>query len=308
MLVPGSEFEEPGEELQLGMDSMALYPAFIDELRQSSGAAIDFAMVGTLEIGADEADLERLQQRADKQRAFGVPSTLLDAAELGARFGGFSRALGGAIFYPEEGQVDPRTVTAALRAAFQNLPVTLLENARVAAVRVVGDGVQAVCANGDRVSARRAILAAGAWATQIELPFSLPRAYPIKGHLLGYRGPAPGSLPHVLRFHETYLVQRQSGYTIAGTSVEDVGFDRSINAGTVANIEGRAHGLAGGLLPPASTDQWVGFRPASESPLPLVGRHEDSPLYLAYGHFRNGILWAPLTAERLAAALTSARS
>ena len=308
MLVPGSEFEEPGEELQLGMDSMALYPAFVDELREASGAAIDFAMVGTLEIGGDEADLDRLRQRADKQRAFGVPSTVLSAGELGARFAGFSQALGGAIFYPEEGQVDPRTVTAALRQAFRALPVTLLENQAITAVRIAGDGVEAVCANGDRIAAWRAILAAGAWATQIELPFSLPRAYPIKGHLLGYRGPAPGSLPHVLRYHETYIVQRQSGYTIAGTSVEDVGFDRGIDAGTVADIEGRAHGLVGGLLPATSTDQWVGFRPAAESPLPLVGRHEDSPLYLAYGHFRNGILWAPLTAERLAGALTSANS
>ncbi len=308
MLVPGSEFEEPGEELQLGMDSMALYPAFIEELRQASGGAIDFAMVGTLEIGADEADLERLKVRAAKQRAFGVPSMVLDATELRSRFSGFSRALAGAVYYPEEGQVDPRTVTAALRQAFRNLPVTVLEGNAIREVRIAGDSVEALSANGDRLTARRAILAAGAWTTQIQLPFSLPRAYPIKGHLLGYRGPAPGSMPHVLRFHETYLVQRQSGYTIAGTSVEDVGFDRSLDPRIIADIEKRAHGLAGGLLPESSTGQWVGFRPAVESPLPLVGRHEDSPLYLAYGHFRNGILWAPLTAERLAAALTSTNS
>lgn len=299
MLVPGSEFEEPGEELRLGMESLALYRPFVEELAQASGLPVDFSMPGTLEIGADEADLARLSRRADKQRAFGVPSSILPASELPQRFSGFSRPLGGAVFYPEEGQVDPRSVIAALRAAYRGLPVQLREHQAVVELQFSGHGVVAFCANGDRLSARYAVLAAGAWATQVKLPVSLPRAYPIKGHLLGYQA-APGSLGYVLRFHETYIVQRLSGYTIAGTSVEDVGFNRTVDAGIVKNIASRAHDLAGGLLPGEPRDAWVGFRPAAESPLPLIGRHEDTPLYLAYGHFRNGILWAPLTAKRLA--------
>jgi glycine oxidase len=303
MLVPGSEFDEPGEELALGEESLALYAPFLEELRQATGVAIDFSLTGTLEIAADATDLERLTVRAARQRAFGVPSTVVDPADLPGRFSGFSRPLHGAIFYPQEGQVDPRTVIDALRVALPQSGAEVREHAAIRSLQLGTHAAVAHTASGDTIEAGRVLLAAGAWATAIDgLPAALPRAYPVKGHLIGYPL-AAGSLPHVMRFHETYLVQRTGGYTIAGTSVEHVGFDRTVRPEEVASIARRAHDLAGGLIPTTPRDAWVGFRPAAESPLPLIGRHQDTPLWLAYGHFRNGILWAPLTAERIAAAM-----
>lgn len=296
MLVPGSEYSEPCPALTFALHSLSLYPGFVAELEEESGLAIDFSQCGSLELAGSEEELEQLAGRRKAQ--------LLDRREVRERVPGIADAVAGALLDPLEGQVDPRTVVAALAVAGRRRGLEIREQTAITALRWGGGCVVARTAAGGEIVALRAVIAAGAWSSGLDAGVALPRCYPVRGHLLGYRL-EPGSLAHVLRFHHTYVVQRLSGYTIAGTSEELVGFDRAIHAGTVAAIAGRAHLLVPGLLPPAAADAWTGFRPGSDSSLPYLGRVEDSPVWLAYGHYRNGILLAPATAERIAAELTS---
>jgi glycine oxidase len=156
-------------------------------------------------------------------------------------------------------------------------------------------------------TAASAVLAAGAWSGAIPCTGALrrlPGSFPVRGHLIGYRL-EPGSCPSILRQGHTYILQRRSGFTIAGTSMETVGFDRTIDPETVRDIARRAEALLPALRQAASPEAWIGFRPRADAHQPQIGRFANSSLWLAYGHFRNGILLAPATAERVAEEITS---
>ncbi len=148
------------------------------------------------------------------------------------------------------------------------------------------------------------MLAAGAWSGQVPVlgddgPLAIPATFPVRGHLLGY-ALQPGSLSPILRQGHTYVVQRSSGFTIAGTSTEQVGFNRELDPRIVDDIRARACELIPELRSALEPTAWLGFRPATEDFAPVIGRLGDTRLWLAYGHYRNGILLAPATAARVA--------
>src|SRR5262249_55405657 len=129
-------------------------------------------------------------------------------------------------------------------------------------------------------------------------PAPLPETHPVRGHLIGYDMP-PGTLGPILRHGHTYVLQRASGFVVAGSTSEEVGFDRTIDPGAVTDIRRRAARLLPAIGGREPREAWVGFRPAIRGEMPAIGRVEDSNLWLAYGHYRNGILLAPVTAERI---------
>jgi len=126
----------------------------------------------------------------------------------------------------------------------------------------------------------------------------------VRGHLLGY-ALAPGTLGPILRRGHTYLLQRAGGFTIAGTSSEQAGFDRRLDPQTIADIHARACHLLPRLRAAPPPQAWLGFRPATADFQPRIGRWRDSTLWLAYGHYRNGILLAPATAETVSREMLS---
>lgn len=160
-------------------------------------------------------------------------------------------------------------------------------------------------ASSTRFETPHAVLAAGAWSSEIEVEGqSLPRAFPVRGHLVGY-ALEPHSLGPILRRGHTYLLQRSGGFTIAGTSSEEVGFDRTLNPVLVSDIHSRAAALLPRLAAGRSRRGWdFDRRPATSEP--VVGRAGGMALWLAYGHYRNGILMAPATALRVAKSLIEA--
>ncbi|MBL8178224.1 MAG: glycine oxidase ThiO [Bryobacterales bacterium] len=295
MLVPGSEYETASDHMRFALQSLSLYPSFVRELSEASGRPIDFTACGSLELAATEAELASIAHRAARQAELGVRAELVSPSHLQRLIPGIEPHLAGGYLYPAEGQVDPRTVMAALRIACGRAGATVIEGEPVVALEWDRASLYASMGSGKVRKARCGVLAAGAWASQ--LGKYLPPVYPVKGHLIGYPMD-PGSLPHVLRYHHTYVVQRQSGYTIAGTNEERSGYDRAVNPDACLEIAARARKLWS-LLPERPADTWIGFRPGVDSEGPHLGRWKDSPLWLAYGHYRNGILLAPATAERL---------
>jgi glycine oxidase len=266
-----------------------MYPAFVAELQAETGLPIDYQQHGAIETAATEEDWVELLQRAKKQKPLGIPSELAGD--------------GNALFYPEDAAVDPRDVTRALISACRARQVTVLEGMPATGI-YAGQGSVTVDTPGGRIGAELAVLAAGAWSGAIPFtaagkPQRLPGSFPVRGHLLGYRL-EPGTCPSILRRGNTYILQRANGFTIAGSSTENVGFDRTIRPDIVEAIAARAEELLPQLRSAGTPEPWIGFRPRADAHKPQIRRFEDSPLWLAYGHYRNGILLAPATAERVA--------
>jgi glycine/D-amino acid oxidase-like deaminating enzyme len=201
-------------------------------------------------------------------------------AALGIRS---ERRNSGEVFYPDDAVVDPRDVLPALRIACEKRGVVIHEHHKVE--RIEG----------------HAVLAAGAWSSSVATPVPIAESFPVRGHLVSYRM-EPGSLPAIVRSGDTYILQRKSGLTIAGSNTERVGFDRNPSPDAVAQIDARARRLLPML--PAPYQSWLGFRPATESLEPRIGMITGTEIFAAYGHYRNGILLAPITAEIAVKTLT----
>jgi|SRR5580658_1038206 glycine oxidase len=295
MLAPGGEFASRTGWAEFALESLALYPAFVEELEGETGMGIDYRRCGAVEIARTEAEWQDLLARRAVQ------------SELGIR----AEVTVGGLFYPDDALVDPRDVTRALRCACERRGVHIRERTGVLAVRVAAERAD-VETSGGVLSGSAAVLAAGAWSGAIPVfgaggRIEIPASFPVRGHLLGY-ALEPGSVGPMLRHGHTYVMQRSSGFTIAGTSSEQVGFDREVDPAIVDDIRARAAELLPRLWSAADPTAWLGFRPATEGFEPAIGRLGDTCLWLAYGHYRNGILLAPATAARVAGEVAGGRS
>jgi glycine oxidase len=294
MLAPGGEVTDRTQWSDFAVDSLHCYPAFVAELERETGCSIDYRQNGAVEIAATEADWLGLLEKARKQKDLRIPSVPADREN--------------ALFYPEDATVDPRDVTRALLAACRARRVDVQENTPVTAIHSE-PGEAAIETPAARFTAKVAVLAAGAWSGGIPLDASgvarkLPGSFPVRGHLVGYHLP-PGSCPTILRQGNTYILQRSNGFTICGSSMETVGFDRRIDPAIVHDIVQRSEALLPAIRDAAPPEAWIGFRPRADAHRPHIGRFADTNLWLAYGHFRNGILLAPATAQRVADQITS---
>jgi glycine oxidase len=287
MLAPGGEVEGPSAWALRSIESVKLYPAFLAELQEESGITADFRACGAVEASFSEAEFAAGEDRAIEQQKLGITSERLSSDDVLARMPHIGTAsLTGGFFYPGDAVVDPREVVDGLRVACERRGVRIEEGRRVRTL--------------DELKGATVVVAAGAWAG--ELDPSLPRSFPVKGHLIGYQV-RPGSLGPIVRRGHTYILQRSNGFTIAGSTTEHAGFDRSVSASTVQSLHRRAHELIPSLLISSPDESWIGFRPGADEP--HVGRFGDAPVWLAYGHYRNGILLAPVTAQLVADEITA---
>ncbi len=278
MLAPGGEFAEASWWVSMAIESHRAYPEFVRELESESGLPIDFQACGAVETAESAESWARLTERAEKLKALGIESVAGD----------------GNYTFPQDSWVDPRTVMAALRRVCELRGVTVLENAPVTEYQAGGEDAL--------------VIAAGAWSGGLRIVengrvVSLPGTFPVKGHLIGYRMP-PGSLTRILRRGHTYILQRSNGFTIAGSNEEKVGFERAVNAETCRDICQRAAKVWPALADRKPEETWIGFRPGSATGEPVIGRYAGSRIWMAYGHYRNGILMAPATAERIASEIS----
>jgi glycine oxidase len=298
MLAPGGEVHEGSELADLLVRSLRGYGSFVEELAADSGVPVDYRSCGAIEVACAGEELDAMDARSLVQRTAGIASEAMALSDLPL---GITPGVRGARFYPDDALVDPAHVMSALRSAVVGRGVDLREGCAVETVSREGRSFRLRDVLADSV-----VIAAGAWSSQIEIEQAdLPRAFPVKGHLVGFDLPV-GSLPAIVRRGHTYVLQRSSGFTIAGASTEHAGFDKALDESVVAAIEAEANLLLPGLFRGIERSRaWTGLRPASDSPAPIIRRWEDSRLWLAYGHYRNGILAAPETAARIAREIIS---
>jgi glycine oxidase len=304
MLALGGEHRFPSPTAQLAIQSLAMYPAFVAELERESNIAIDYRTCGAIELAYESECWLRLQTTAAVQRKFGIAVDSLCVSVLSTLAPGLNLdGLCGALFYPKEGRVAPADLLAALRVACQRRGVTILEGSPVERADIERSRI-VLKLRERRICGKVLVLAAGAWSSLIPLSRSraairIPRSFPVKGHLLGYQLPR-GSLLPILRHRQHYIVQRTNGFTVVGSSEERCGFDRSVELARIHEISAGV----GAFYTPVSlqepTRKWVGFRPGIETREPAIRQLPATKVWLAYGHYRNGILLTPVTAHLVA--------
>jgi glycine oxidase len=294
---------EPGEEalVALGRLSQSLWPAFTAELEQAAGLSIDLRDEGTLVVALTADDQARLRHQLQFQKSLGLPLEWISAAEAQRREPHLA-GVAGAVFSPEDHQVDNRKLVGALRSAAAAAGAVIREHAAVERIAVTqGRATGIRLGDGTDIAADVVVVAAGAWSRSIAgvPPEMRPPVRPVKGQMLALRMDAP-LVSHVVWAPNVYLVPRRDGRLILGGTVEEKGFDATLTAGGVLALLEAAWRVLPAIEELPIEETWVGHRPGSRDDAPILGLGPITGLVYATGHYRNGILLAPVTADAIA--------
>ncbi len=304
MLAPVTEahFEDP-QLVEVLLEAARRWPAFAAELGDASGVDVGYLECGTLTVGADPSDRAAIARLLDYQHSLGLRASSRSAAECRAIVPALSPSISGGAEMPFDHQVDNRRLVEALLAACRSAGVAVIEN-EVTALCRQGEragGVQ--LAGGTTLLAHRVVLCAGYQSGSLAgFPAtSLPPVRPVKGQILRLSGPTePRLLERTVRAlvhgRSCYLVPRDDGSVVIGATVEERGDDRSVRAGPVLELLEDARTAVPGIEELELVECVAGLRPGSPDNAPIVGRTDIAGLLVATGHYRNGILQAPLTA------------
>jgi len=308
MLAPVGEltFGEP-ELLELTLEAAKLYPDFIAAVEAESGQSTGYSREGALHVALDGDEAAQLRRVHDLQRSLGLEAEWLPPRRCRELEPGLTPSFHGGVFAPGEASVDPRALAAALAAALASAGGELRTGSEVVDGIFGGDRLVGVrTAGGERLRADTVVLANGAWSGATEwLPeHARPPVRPVKGEVVELRA-RDGAVPctRIVCSERVYLVPRNDGRLIVGASVEERGFDTVVSAGGVLELLREAYRLLPDVAEMELVGTIAGLRPGTPDNMPLIGPGAIDGLLLATGHFRNGILLAPLTAERVAATL-----
>mgnify|MGYP000210772323 FL=1 len=295
MLVPQSEASGPGPFLDLGLFSRSLFPRLRDELRDRAGVDIEYLPWGTLLL-FEEGEEEAARGRQSWQQALGLRAEVLSREEVLRLEPALRTNLGGALFLPDDHHVNNVELVRALATAARYQGATVLEHSPALALVVEGDRVIGVKTVDGPFLCGTVVLANGCWAPELTRPLGRPLpVQPARGQIVYTE------LPHLLLHHIVwgkggYLVPRLNGGILAGSTVEFVGMDKRVTLEVVAQLSAMATETIPALRNAPFVRAWAGLRPHSPDDLPLVGPLPGvEGLLVAAGHFRNGILFAPLT-------------
>ncbi|MDQ6705456.1 MAG: FAD-dependent oxidoreductase, partial [Acidobacteriota bacterium] len=213
MLAPGGEVEEASSWSSFALDSLRLYPAFIAELEEEAGSRIDYRQSGAIDLAFTEPEWSDLHTRAQRQRWLGIESAPIATVDLPRLV---RSDVHGALFYPEDAQVNPREIVQALKRACTARKVIVRERESVTGIHC-SELLASVQSDRHIYTSSSVVLAAGAWSSSIPVRVNgcerdTPHSFPVRGHLLGYRL-EPNSLSPIVRHGHTYLLQRSCGFT-----------------------------------------------------------------------------------------------
>ncbi len=300
ILGPQMEAEGPGPLLELGLKSRALYPALAAELRELTGIDVGYDRSGVLAVAFDEAGEAALSARRAWQLARGLRVDSLSGEAAHAREPALGPAVRAALAFTDDAQVVARELARAFSQAAAGAGARFLTGRYVRRVLVDKEAVTGVELDGDLLPAAVVVVAAGSWSGLVEgagVPPTVVR--PARGQLVSIET-RPPLFRHVVSAPGGYLVPRRDGTVLAGSTVEMAGFRKEVTVGGLAAILTLARTLIPGLADAPVTATWSNFRPFTEDHLPVLGATRVRGLVLATGHFRNGILLAPITAQAIA--------
>jgi glycine oxidase len=311
MLAPVTEVHY-GEHrlLALNLDAAGRWPAFAAEVEEAGGHPVGYRPGGTLAVARDADDNAALEDLYQFQLRCGLEVERLRSRECRQLEPGLAPGIRGGVLAAGDHQVDNRALVQALLIACRRAGVGLLTG-RVAELAVNRDRVTGVVlADGTRLPAGSVVLAAGCWSGGLGglAAEALPPVRPVKGQLLYLRGSASEPLcTRNVRGLEVYVVPRGDGRVVVGATVEEQGFDTRVTAGAVRDLLQAALELLPDAAELELLETVVGLRPGSPDNAPMLGPAGPEGLVVATGHYRNGILLTPVTADAIAELLATGR-
>jgi glycine oxidase len=311
ILAPQAEADSADEFFELACQSRDLYPGFAAALFDETDIDIELDTTGTLYLALTEADEVAIAKRFAWQTRAGLAVEQLSAADARRIEPQISDAVRGALCFPQDIQVENRRLLTALIAANEKLGVRLLSGTNVESVRLRHNRVTGVATSRGFVSTEHVIVAAGAWSSlipgseQSEPHLPCVRIEPVRGQMLCLDTQTTFTR-HVLYSHRGYLVPRRDGRLLAGSTTEHEGFTKQVTAKGLYTILSHALEIAPAVGDLSLVDSWAGLRPRADDGLPVLGIcKEIEGLVYATGHYRNGVLLAPITGELIAEAILS---
>jgi glycine oxidase len=273
----------------LARASAKMYPEFAHELEVESGMKVDLRDQGTIWFPSSE------HAGHAKDAAF-LPAIPAELEPALAETDSYKPA-----FYLKERSVDPRALTAAVLKAAKNRGVDVSSGDPVTAVNLSDSQVSGVTTTKTFFLSDKVVNCAGAWSGEIS-PHKFPTR-PVKGQMLCLVMPSRTLLKHVIRSPKAYLIPRSDGRLLVGATVEEAGFDKRTDVETIQRLHRAAIELVPKLADARILEDWAGLRPGTPDALPILGETAIPGYYVATGHFRDGILLAPITAEGMAAVI-----
>lgn len=307
MLAPSAELQfEEVEFYRLQRESANRWPGFARELEADSGVDVDYRDEGTLMVAIDRDDAEAYRRIFRFQREQGLAVEWLSTADALDLEPFLSPRVAGAIFAPDDHGVDNRKVVGALRDAIRrNESAELVLGAEVTVVEPHPERPAARTADGGRFAARLVVVATGAWCGGLAGLADPLSVRPVKGQMLALRADPPFELRHVVRTPRGYVVPKSDGRLVVGATSEEMGFDTRVTGGGIYRLLEAAVEVLPGIEELPLVDTWAGLRPASRDHRPLLGVGIAEGVVAAAGHFRHGILLAPVTADELSGEIES---
>ena len=296
MLAPQVEADEDDAFLKLACASRDLYPSLANALLDETGVDVELDTTGTLYLAFDETEQADLEKRFEWQTSIGLMVEKLsgqDARDLEPCISQNARA---ALRFPRDIQVENRRLVHALQNACKRQDVSIVTNTAVHSLRVERGKVIGVETSRGAVATDRVVVAGGAWTSGIQGLPDIP-IEPVRGQMLCFH-PQRTFARHVIFSRRGYLVPRHDWRLLAGSTSEFTGFDKSVTENGMHAIRSHAEEISSDVLHLSLVDAWAGLRPRAPDNLPVLGPYgEIGGLFFATGHYRNGILLAPITAE-----------
>ena len=302
MLAPQCEADRADDFFRLCRGSNRLYPLLSQQLKEETGIDIELDQNGTFFAAFTEKDVIEIRQRIEWQRLAGLPVEHLTREEVLKEEPNLSPNVREALYFQYDTQVENRKLVAALKKYAEINGITVRQYTEIKAL-IVDDGrVIGAASASEKFFARTTILAAGAWTRFIKLRETVVpvEVTPVRGQMICFN-PRERLFRKVIYTPRGYVVPRADGRVLAGATVENKGFDKMVTAEGIEKLHRNAIEISPAFSGLELSDSWAGLRPASPDGLPIIGELPGlQGLIIATGHYRNGILLAPITAELIA--------
>lgn len=303
MLAPTAEADKADAFFDLARASRDLYPAFAAQLHDATGYAIALDRTGTLYLALNEADEQEIIKRYAWQKQAGLPTVWLDSAQAQQVEPVIALNTRAALFFPQDWCVDNRLLIKALVRDCQRLGITLQSGAAVRELRTENGRVTTALTDNAQLSAETFIVTAGAWSSRLRRGGAAPawlEVAPVRGQMLCFQAQA-GHLRHVVYSPRGYVIPRRDGRIVTGSTTENAGFTKELTLAGVHAVTTHALEIVPTLGALPLVESWAGLRPQAGHGWPVIGFDPAlDGLFYATGHYRNGILLAPLTGELVA--------
>jgi len=301
MLAPQAEANAQDDFFPLACRSRDLYASFAESLRDETGIDIELDNTGTLYLALTYHDLAEIEKRFAWQTAAGLAVEKLTPSQARELEPCLNPGILGALRFPLDVQVENRRLLSALTNSVSKLAVEIITETSVESIKTEKDRISGVQTSRGSISCPTVVVAAGTWSGLLSK--TVLQIEPVRGQMISLDA-RPQLTHHVIYSPRGYIVPRQDGRLLAGSTSEHAGFAKQVTAGGVSTILANAQEIAPAVANLPIVDMWAGLRPRAPDNLPVLGPCDEiGGLFYATGHYRNGILLAPVTGELIAAAI-----